>query len=394
MNNNQGRLTLAVISLFLLLQGAAVVSPTLQSIQSIYPDIPYTTIMNVITLPCLFIIPFNLLAGVVAGKKVGYRTLAIVSMLLFLAAGTAPYFNGGFTFLMVSRAFVGIALGLMYPLGNSLIVLLYAEEKRAGVMGLGTVALNLGLMVLQNASGILATISVKYLWLSHLLIVLPLLVVLLWLREPETDTAGAKQGAGGVIREKEKTKMPAMVYIVALFIFMFIIFFMAYSTGASAVIVGEGMGSSATVGLVMTVFGVAGMCIGFLYGKIFQLAKGFTIYIGFLVSAAAFFIFARGSALIHYYIGSLILGVGFNIIYASLFMALNSLTPPDKISLSSAISIAALNLGSVASPFYFKILARVTGNSTMRFALYASMTGYLLMIVLHAFFGKKMAKKN
>jgi MFS family permease len=169
---------------------------------------------------------------------------------------------------------------------------------------------------------------------------------------------------------------------------------MAYSVGASAVIVGEGMGSSVTVGLVMTVFGLAGMAIGFVFGKIYQFAKQYTIYVGFLVGAIAFFIFGYGPSLAHYYLGSLILGISFNIIYAALFMELNMLVPADKISLGSAITIAALNLGSVVAPFYFKLLTAVSGNASMRFALYASMVGFLLMIVLHAFFGKRMVKNN
>lgn len=95
-------------------------------------------------------------------KKVKYRTLALTGCIIFTVSGTLPAIVGGsFAFILVTRALVGIGLGLMAPLGNALIIGLYEGQKQAAYLGYGTLLMNGGGIVLQMLGGALADVGWK-----------------------------------------------------------------------------------------------------------------------------------------------------------------------------------------------------------------------------------------
>lgn len=60
--------------------GVATVSPAMAKLAAQFPSNNYALIS---TLPTLFIVPTTLWAGAVAGKKIRYRTISLVGILLF-----------------------------------------------------------------------------------------------------------------------------------------------------------------------------------------------------------------------------------------------------------------------------------------------------------------------
>lgn len=137
--------TIAVMSVFFIAMGIGTITPAIQSIAEAFPEIGFSTILLVSTLPSLFIIPSTYIAGMVVGTKVGYRPLLIAGVLLFSLAGAAPYIlTSSFAIILVTRALFGIGLGVIMPLGNALILSLYEGQERANMLGLSGVVMNLG----------------------------------------------------------------------------------------------------------------------------------------------------------------------------------------------------------------------------------------------------------
>jgi len=60
------------MTLFFMSMAIGAINPVLQNIAEAFPDIPFTTIALVTTLPSLLIIPTTIIAGNIVGTKVSY----------------------------------------------------------------------------------------------------------------------------------------------------------------------------------------------------------------------------------------------------------------------------------------------------------------------------------
>lgn len=81
--------SISLLAIFFTSMGVATVSPAMAKLAAQFPSNNYALIS---TLPTLFIVPTTLWAGAVAGKKIRYRTISLVGILLFLIGGIAPFF--------------------------------------------------------------------------------------------------------------------------------------------------------------------------------------------------------------------------------------------------------------------------------------------------------------
>ena len=89
-----------------------IIYPAIHSISAMFPEVPLSTMTLVSTMTALMTVPFSIIAGALAGRKVRYRTLTVLSAALIVAGGVAPYFNSGLYFILVSRVVAGIGVGL------------------------------------------------------------------------------------------------------------------------------------------------------------------------------------------------------------------------------------------------------------------------------------------
>ena len=120
--------SISLLAIFFTSMGVATVSPAMAKLAAQFPSNNYALIS---TLPTLFIVPTTLWAGAVAGKKIRYRTISLVGILLFLIGGIAPFFlTESFTVLLVCRAVFGIGVGLRASLGNALVMQYYTGKKK------------------------------------------------------------------------------------------------------------------------------------------------------------------------------------------------------------------------------------------------------------------------
>ena len=152
--------SISLLAIFFTSMGVATVSPAMAKLAAQFPSNNYALIS---TLPTLFIVPTTLWAGAVAGKKIRYRTISLVGILLFLIGGIAPFFlTESFTVLLVCRAVFGIGVGLRASLGNALVMQYYTGKEQADMLGYGNLISNFGGVLLQMVAGSLAEYGWDY----------------------------------------------------------------------------------------------------------------------------------------------------------------------------------------------------------------------------------------
>ena len=174
--------SISLLAIFFTSMGVATVSPAMAKLAAQFPSNNYALIS---TLPTLFIVPTTLWAGAVAGKKIRYRTISLVGILLFLIGGIAPFFlTESFTVLLICRAVFGIGVGLRASLGNALVMQYYTGKEQADMLGYGNLISNFGGVLLQMVAGSLAEYGWNYTFLAHLLGLFSLLL-LVFQPEPE-----------------------------------------------------------------------------------------------------------------------------------------------------------------------------------------------------------------
>ena len=128
MAKSRSMVTFAVMSVFFVAMGIGTITPAIQSIADAFPDVAFSTLLLVSTLPSLLIIPATLFSGAMAGTKIGYRPLLLVALILFLAGGVAPAFLNNFTTILLSRAVFGIGIGMLSRIGNALVMGLFEGQ--------------------------------------------------------------------------------------------------------------------------------------------------------------------------------------------------------------------------------------------------------------------------
>lgn len=369
---NKKTVTLAVMSIFFIAMGIGTITPAIQNIAEAFSHINFSTILLVSTLPSLFLIPSTALTGVVAGNQVSYRTLLIVGILLFVAAGAAPAFMTSFTMILVARAFFGIGLGTLAPLGNAIILSLYEGQERANMLGLSGVVMNLGGIVLQLLGGYLCSFKWSYAFLAHLLGIISLVMVMFMLPEPEKKEHQAQ----------EKISIPPAVYFISILFGIAMMLNYPLLVNMSTIIITDNLGDAASAGFVLSMFTVGGMIAGAIFGKVYQMATRFTIGIGLAVTAIGAGLVNYAGNLMVLTLGMTIVGVGFGTLMPAVMMILGNIVSPTSFAAASGVLMAFMNLGGFISTYYIAFLATI--NSAIRFPIFVAMVIYGAAAVLYA----------
>ena len=360
-NNYKGGFisTIAIMSIALLGMGFGTITPAMQSIIQAYSDVPYTTIIYVSTLPTLTLLPASLITGAIAGKKVKFKTLALLGSLLFVLSGCAPaVINSNITYVLISRAIFGISLGMIAPLANSIIFGLYEGEKRASLVGTGTLVMNLGGILLQMLGGTLAGIKWNYSFWGHALGIVSFIVILLFLPEPPKPEEVNEEGNMG-----KKEKLNGKVWVISILFALINILNFPTMMNMSTILVERNIGDATVAATVLSLFTVGGMLGGAIFGKVFKVTKRYVIAVGCgLMSVGVIFV-VIGKSLIVMIIGTTLMGLGFSIIMPSIFMIIGMIVTPLQSAFAISLVTAIGNFAGFLSTYWIYAVKTITGDS-------------------------------
>ena len=371
-------LKFVILSLSCYLSSAMSVSSALADIAKAFPDISSSSIQMIIALPSILIIPFSLLAGAVS-NKVSKRLLVLVGMILLTLGGIGPAFANSFLFIMILRCVFGSGVGLITPFATGLIADFFDGDERAEMIGMQTATNSFASSVLSFAAGLLCTINWHYSFIVYILGAL--IAVLLFFKLPEP--------AKVKMVSTEKASPNAPVFLISLLMFLYMLFLFSFYSNIAMMITMDNLGNAMTSGTAITIATLGGLLISLLFGKLYQLFKRFTIVLGIGITAVGFFILYSAYNTLIVYLGAVLIGFGIGIVMPYSMLNVTLKAPKAAISLSIAIVLSAVNVGSFASPFFFKISGQLLGNTTERFTFFvasvcfaASFITYLIMLLI------------
>jgi len=219
----------SILSISLLtVMASAAISPALAKIHQAFAGTDPTMIKLVLTIPSLAIIPFSLLAGWLA-VRMKKKNVLLLGLVIYFLGGVGGGFARSIEQLLVIRALFGIGAGLIIPLSTSLIADFFEGEERAKMMGYSGSVSHFGGVIFLLLSGWLACMSWRYAFSVYALALLIIIMVLLWLPEPQV-----KRPAGPA-----KSVLPAGIYICAVLGALVMVAFYAAPTNLAMFIENE-----------------------------------------------------------------------------------------------------------------------------------------------------------
>ncbi len=363
MGNSDGK-TGKIISLLAVYFAANVIFITTPALNSwateIYSDIPYGTVLFLSTISSLLMIPGSLIAGAVLGRQVKFKTMAVISMGGIIIAGCLPFFIRDFTFAIIMRAIVGFCIGLGFPLQSTLALKLFDDRERPPVLGAATFVMAAGSITYMLVSGYVTDINAGYSFLVHAILLVPLALVLIFLKERDKEEETENKTAGS------EEKLPGMALFASV-MFMFIFFaFYPVLLNMSAIIDYEGIGAAAISGIISCLYTIGNGLAGLVFAPLYKKTGKFIIPVGAALWAAGSAVFAFGGGLAAIVIGVVVSGVAVQIVWPGTVNSFSEYVPARKQSMATAVFVSGMNIGCFCTTYFISGVAAVTGSANPR----------------------------
>lgn len=355
---------------------SSAVSPALANMSQAFPDVSPALIGMLSTLPSFLGIPCTLVCGKIVGKKVSYRTLAILGMVISLVCGIAPAFTNSFALMLVWRALFGMGYGIISPLMMPMVMANFEGGDIYRQTSMNAVSTNIGAVVFQmlggyacNAFGWRATFIIYVLMLPSLL------AALFLLPEPPKQERHAD----------EKKLSPAAIFSAAgkwcIFYLLHMILFYVSVLQTSNVVRSSGFGGSDTAAIILSVVTGGGVLGGYLYKRIKSWGEH-ALTFAYLALALGYLVLAICPNVWVMALGAVIVGIGFGINMPALQIFAGLAVPGYARSEAASYLNVFGSVGGFISSFVVTKIVELLGYQPGRPSFVVCIVGYCLMALV------------
>ena len=362
--SDNDKVKLAVFTAGLFQMGNLGLSPSLSRIAAEFPDAGDAAVQVLMTCPDIMVICATLLAGRLA-SRIQRKWIAALGLGLYTLAGVCgALFSVSFPILFVWALMLGTGMGLFIPTLSAAISLFFRGEERSRVLGLQSVAVNAGGILLTVFGGFLAAVS----WRRNYLVYVPAAAAMLCAacflpgNRPEP-----RKRAG----RADRVPVPAgqLLSYCALGFFFMIIYNVCPSNtamlfrerGAARPEVLSGLANGLTM--------AGGMISAMLFSRVSRRLQEGMFTLAFLLEAAGL-----GLCLIRsvpaVFLGAFLAGAGVSYSMPTGMLLVGKKIPEPAIARSSSLFIACFYLGGFCSALVITPLAGAAGpGAGLRLAL-------------------------
>lgn len=388
---------IAIISGSIMLMSSMVISAILANIKQNFSDVSVDTVQLVLTIPSLMGMLFAFIAGPLS-IKFAKKHLLLGGMLLGLLGGILAFFFGprSLIVLFISSAFIGINQGMNGSLTKALVSDFFVDQERDDMMGYQASASTAGAIILTFFAGLLSAIS----WQWSYIILILFIPALILVQKDLTFVAPVPLRKSG--EAKSGDKLSGAVFFVSITVFFCYLFLYSYQLNVSLYIQASGLGNSVTVGYANTIFPVAGMLTGLIFGKLKKKLGNNTMQVGIVILALGFFGIKFIGTLAAVFFASFCAGVAQAFIIPSAVLIVSEYAPASIRATGISITMGLLNFGMFCSPFIINNIAKAMGGDSVHIIAskyLISAIGLIVLAVVYTamspvFYKKKKRESN
>lgn len=363
-NKHNWKLKVGILGISLFLQVAGSNLAAIPLIAKSFPKESITSVQALFTLPSFTIMLFILFSNAFI-KWFGKRNTVIIGMITTVVGGLIPVFINNFAIIVASRLLVGAGIGLFTSLAVSLIGDCFSGDEQKTLIGIQGAMGTLGNSSMTFVSGLLLGIKWQATFL-YFLVVIPFLILFMlgYTSKMEKETTVKKKNTAHInSKEKKHAKIPGLIYVAFVMLFLYFAAFMVEATASALVIQQNNLANQGALSIEIAVAGLIGAVISMGYSRIFKVLKHFTPVVAIACGAVGFIICSQAANMTIFFVGLL-------------FMMISSLIIPyvydtilgnvDSSISNLIISIAQVcnNLGAFASPYVISALSKASGLSS------------------------------
>lgn len=330
---------LSVMAIFSMGQIAGSIDAAIAAIGAHF-GLSEATTMYVSSVSAIASVIFGLVVGILAGKKVKYKTIALFSGVCVLVGGLVPFVVTNYAVLLVFRAIYGIGFGGMMSLQNTFANLTLPKEKQASALGLGMFVGYGTNCILQFIGGPLADIKWNYVFLNTLLLLIPFVILLVCCPDIPSHKAQNEEKE----TKKEKASYPAVVFVMCITMALVGLFVAPLLIGCS--FLSTAINPSATVaGIVAVCFSLGCMVGGLVYPRLSKVLGRYSFTCFLVIGAVGLLGSALANNIPLLCVTIFLGGVGFSTTQAGAMMVTGASVSRSSVAMASAMIMACFNLG-------------------------------------------------
>jgi MFS family permease len=281
-----------------------------------------------------------------------------------------------------------VGIGILVPLGSSLITDYFTGEERSSLMGLQSAIISVGGVLLSLFSGLLAMIDWYFSYLALLLVIPGFLLLLFGLPFDRPVHAAKTNG----IRARVT---PKVVLFYGLTAFLFMMFYNVISTNLSLHLIENDITGSVNSGIATAVFMLSGAVAGILFRFFKRFLGERVIALGFLNLSVGALITGAAKSYILVLVGVFIAGFSLSIVMAQVVISIAEREKSAVVTMSIAMNMAINNLGAFLSPSFTKLTKLITDSdrASGRYLL-VGILAMMVAIVLFFILGRQRTGIN
>ncbi len=353
------KLTLLLVS-SLTIMSIITISPALPQMAKVFSDVKGAEFLVklVLTLPALMIALFSPIAGRLIDRY-GRLRILWMSLVLYAISGAAGYFLDNLYHILISRAVLGIAVGMSMTIVITLIADYFDGMERQKFVGIQVAFMSMGGILFIGLGGILSDINWRYPFLIYLFSLLVLPLSMMFLDEPAVVENKAQA--------RLNVKAPPIIWMLFINTMLMWIVFFFIPVQIPFHLKAMGIEKNSLIGAAIATSTLFSAVSSFSYSRIkgrFSFLSVFSM--GYLLMAAGFACIAFSNTYVLVIIGMMLSGLGMGMMIPNTNMWVMKISPPPirgkeigKLTtfwffgqfLSPVIIFPVLNILSLSSTF-------------------------------------------
>lgn len=374
----------------------AAVAPSLPAIERAYTDVPDAALLTrmVLTITALFIALSAPISGLLV-DRIGRKPVLMSALVLYLLSGTAGIWLEGLTDILVSRAILGIAAGMILTSATTLIGDYYEGDARNRMAGIQVSVMVFAVAGGTTIAGILADTDWRLPFYLYGLVLIVLPLVFFGIREPvRVDTGG--EAAGSSPKVPRGAILSAGVIYVLIWLSMISTFIIP--SQVPFLLPEIGIPAAFLAGIAIATFNAVAATVAIFYRRLRDRFDINVILAGcFLFLGAGLLLAATAKDLPQAMLGMVFAGVGFGPLMPTFFAWLLAIAPVNLRGRFVGGLTFFQFLGLFASPLYSQPIAdRIDMTGAFAVTGLAQMTLGLAFVgaAISAIFFSGMGKRN
>ncbi|MGL5765892.1 MAG: MFS transporter [Sarcina sp.] len=374
----------AILSIsFLTLVATIAVSPALNAIQTQFNTAPELLIQLIVTLPALICIPINLSINIFV-KFISKKNLTIIGLCIYFIGGILSAIAPNIYILLLTRALLGVGLGILAPLSFVIIGDLFKGKEKAKFMGYSSAVTNLGGIVSTLIVGVLSGINWRFSFFVYFITIIVIILVVFALpNDKETDEYTSLKEEN--LKElKADIKLNKSVFKYAIIVFLALVAFYALPTGIDFLLKAKGSGNSQIASTIVAISTCASLVSAIFFSKMMSVLKKYTSIILFVLLIIGFILIASFSNIAIIMIAAVLVGFGFGSIIPYTIFYASSIVHETHSALAITILSTGLYVGEFISPILLNLTSSIfdftSASATFYSASIISLIGLIVAI--------------